>query len=76
MLQVVRSLQLTPHPNVEQLLLLGSDEAHPQLIKLANLNFQAAAQNTNIKHNKTQACNMFLSFFPGPFGPFTKLGVF
>ncbi|CAK9061457.1 unnamed protein product [Durusdinium trenchii] len=43
--EVLQSLQLTPHPQIQQLLLLGSHEGHPELVKLAHLNLQAFARS-------------------------------
>eukprot|EP00435_Cladocopium_sp_Y103_P014260 s2763_g3.t1 len=43
--EVVRSLQLTPHPDVGEMLLLGSHDEQPHLVHLANLNLQAFARS-------------------------------
>ncbi|CAL1160314.1 unnamed protein product [Cladocopium goreaui] len=43
--EVLRSLQLTPHPDVGEMLLLGSHEEQPHLVHLANLNLQAFARS-------------------------------
>ena len=52
--EVLRSLQLTPHPDVAELLLLGSHE-DSKLIHLANLNLQAQQKKPGRNGSSTSA---------------------